>query len=233
MSHSSPKRTAKKPPPGVRSGLTVLSPGVGAVGSSPRTGVVGTPVRYGSSSSSSSRQRLNSAGKAAAAYRPAEPPLGSGAKQRQPPSTRVPVDLSAEFLAAVMSKDYVEAKRLCEQILRLDPEYDTAKQFLPVIMKKLALDAEGDGSSESGSGSDSESDTDEGEGCAGGAGGDGPSDNNQENEEVVEKVDVTIPRKYKGSGILLRDSDDIDDVKVGMQRSSKTSTGVKKSGPPA
>ncbi|XP_067143333.1 glutamate-rich protein 2 isoform X2 [Centruroides vittatus] len=65
-----------------------------------------------------------------------------------------PIEVLAEFLSAVMSKDYKSALNYCRIILQYEPENKTAKEFLPLIEEKLKLEAKLDENSESENDSD-------------------------------------------------------------------------------
>ncbi|XP_051563230.1 glutamate-rich protein 2-like isoform X2 [Myxocyprinus asiaticus] len=54
----------------------------------------------------------------------------------------VPLELFAEFLQAVMTKNYQLAKKLCQMILIYEPQNSEAKNFLPLIEEKLLIEAE-------------------------------------------------------------------------------------------
>ncbi|XP_039505026.1 glutamate-rich protein 2 isoform X1 [Pimephales promelas] len=54
----------------------------------------------------------------------------------------VPLELFAEFLQAVMTKNYPLAKKLCQMILIYEPQNSEAKRFLPLIEEKLLTEAE-------------------------------------------------------------------------------------------
>jgi hypothetical protein len=54
-----------------------------------------------------------------------------------------PIELVTEFLACVMGKRYAAAAPLCDEILRLEPGNDTARQFRPLIAEaRTALSPE-------------------------------------------------------------------------------------------
>ncbi|CAM4620169.1 unnamed protein product [Leuciscus chuanchicus] len=53
----------------------------------------------------------------------------------------VPLELFAEFLQAVMTKNYQLAKKLCQMILIYEPQNSEAKSFLPLIEEKLLIEA--------------------------------------------------------------------------------------------
>ncbi|XP_056122073.1 glutamate-rich protein 2 isoform X1 [Rhinichthys klamathensis goyatoka] len=54
----------------------------------------------------------------------------------------VPLELFAEFLQAVMTKNYPLAKKLCQMILIYEPQNSEAKSFQPLIEEKLLIEAE-------------------------------------------------------------------------------------------
>ncbi|XP_016095956.1 glutamate-rich protein 2-like isoform X2 [Sinocyclocheilus grahami] len=54
----------------------------------------------------------------------------------------VPLELFAEFLQAVMTKNYQLAKKLCQMILIYEPQNSEAKSFLPLIEEKLLIEAD-------------------------------------------------------------------------------------------
>uniref|UniRef100_A0A8C1ZIR0 Sp5 transcription factor n=2 Tax=Cyprinus carpio TaxID=7962 RepID=A0A8C1ZIR0_CYPCA len=51
----------------------------------------------------------------------------------------VPLELFAEFLQAIMTKNYQLAKKLCQMILIYEPQNSEAKSFLPLIEEKLLI----------------------------------------------------------------------------------------------
>uniref|UniRef100_A0A9J8D822 Glutamate-rich 2 n=1 Tax=Cyprinus carpio carpio TaxID=630221 RepID=A0A9J8D822_CYPCA len=54
----------------------------------------------------------------------------------------VPLELFAEFLQAVMTRNYKLAKKLCQMILIYEPQNSEAKSFLPLIEEKLLIEAD-------------------------------------------------------------------------------------------
>ncbi|XP_058635449.1 glutamate-rich protein 2 isoform X2 [Onychostoma macrolepis] len=54
----------------------------------------------------------------------------------------VPLELFAEFLQAVMTKNYQLAKKLCQMILIYEPQNSEAKSFLPLIEEKLLIESD-------------------------------------------------------------------------------------------
>ncbi|KAM3850993.1 glutamate-rich protein 2 [Vipera latastei] len=53
-----------------------------------------------------------------------------------------PLQLMGEFLKAIMERKYNLAKKLCQMILIYEPSNPEAKQFLPLIEKKLLLESQ-------------------------------------------------------------------------------------------
>ncbi|XP_063148243.1 glutamate-rich protein 2 [Candoia aspera] len=53
-----------------------------------------------------------------------------------------PLQLMGEFLKAIMERKYNLAKKLCQMILIYEPNNPEAKQFLPLIEKKLLLESQ-------------------------------------------------------------------------------------------
>merc|ERR1712189_46561 len=72
----------------------------------------------------------------------------------------IPLALKAEFLTAVMSKDYAEALKLCDIMLRFDAEDNLAKDYRPVLAAYLEQESEEESESESEE-SESESESDD------------------------------------------------------------------------
>ncbi|XP_062700702.1 serine-rich adhesin for platelets, partial [Aedes albopictus] len=65
-------------------------------------------------------------------------------------SISAPTELLAEFLSAVMLRDYVNALKYCKLILQYEPNNSTARDFYPHILSKIALEASNNGSSGAG-----------------------------------------------------------------------------------
>ncbi|XP_071774735.1 glutamate-rich protein 2 [Centroberyx gerrardi] len=59
-----------------------------------------------------------------------------------------PLELMAEFLRAVMDRDFQLASKLCQMILIYEPENPEARQFLPLIQEKLLEEQEEEQSNE-------------------------------------------------------------------------------------
>ncbi|KAJ3641335.1 hypothetical protein Zmor_027847 [Zophobas morio] len=105
-------------------------------------------------------------------------------------SISAPTEFLAEFLSAVMLKDYVTALKYCKLILQYEPNNATAKEFYPLILEKLKQSNLEDGSSndseeeeEDNSSSSSSSDSDSSSSSE-------ESSEGQEEEEEEEEVEV-------------------------------------------
>lgn len=59
-------------------------------------------------------------------------------------SMSAPTEFLAEFLSAVMLKDYKKALKYCKLILQYEPNNATAKEFYPLILDKLRVAASSD-----------------------------------------------------------------------------------------
>ncbi|ALC45438.1 CG14853 [Drosophila busckii] len=59
-------------------------------------------------------------------------------------SISAPTEFLAEFLSAVMLKDYKKALKYCKLILQYEPNNTTAKEFYPLILDKLRVAAASD-----------------------------------------------------------------------------------------
>ncbi|KAF5298607.1 hypothetical protein FQR65_LT09702 [Abscondita terminalis] len=111
-------------------------------------------------------------------------------------SISAPTEFLAEFLSAVMLKDYETALKYCKLILQYEPNNGTAKEFYPLIVAKLQQsklngnnddgdnnsEADDDDDSDSSSSSDSES---------------GSEESSEEQEEV--EVGQGVDKRSKGS----------------------------------
>ncbi|XP_065083372.1 serine-rich adhesin for platelets [Ochlerotatus camptorhynchus] len=60
-------------------------------------------------------------------------------------SISAPTELLAEFLSAVMLRDYVNALKYCKLILQYEPNNSTARDFYPHILSKIASEASNGG----------------------------------------------------------------------------------------
>ncbi|XP_031570288.1 transcription initiation factor TFIID subunit 11-like [Actinia tenebrosa] len=78
----------------------------------------------------------------------------------------VPIEIKAEFIQCVMSGNYTKAQETCKQILLLEPDNATCKEFHSVIMMKIEQDNMEDSDeddSEDDDDDDEEDDDDDGE----------------------------------------------------------------------
>ncbi|XP_007888156.2 glutamate-rich protein 2 isoform X1 [Callorhinchus milii] len=64
----------------------------------------------------------------------------NGEENGEAEGKRAPIQLLGEFLKAVMDRDYLMAKKLCEMILIYEPDNSEALQFKPLIEAKLHID---------------------------------------------------------------------------------------------
>ncbi|XP_051753009.1 glutamate-rich protein 2 isoform X2 [Ctenopharyngodon idella] len=103
----------------------------------------------------------------------------------------VPLELFAEFLQAVMTKNYQLAKKLCQMILIYEPQNSEAKSFLPLIEEKLLIETEDesydDDESDEFDTSDDDDDEDDVEDDD-----DESSDSSDTDEESTESTDDTL-----------------------------------------
>ncbi|CAH1406482.1 unnamed protein product [Nezara viridula] len=76
-------------------------------------------------------------------------------------SISAPTEILAEFLSAVMLKDYETALKYCKLILQYEPNHVTAKEFYPLILEKLIQASAEAGEGNSNEGSDSSDDEEE------------------------------------------------------------------------
>ncbi|XP_026552519.1 glutamate-rich protein 2 [Pseudonaja textilis] len=66
----------------------------------------------------------------------------TGQKGNETQKRIAPLQLMGEFLKAVMGRKYTLAKKLCQMILIYEPSNPEAKQFLPLIEKKMLLESQ-------------------------------------------------------------------------------------------
>ncbi|XP_018565822.1 uncharacterized protein LOC108906875 [Anoplophora glabripennis] len=100
-------------------------------------------------------------------------------------SISAPTEFLAEFLSAVMLKDYVTALKYCKLILQYEPNNATAKEFYPLILEKLQLTVTVPVNAEEGSGNENDSEDEEAsEGSSSASGTD--SENGTSSEESSE-----------------------------------------------
>ncbi|XP_074032278.1 uncharacterized protein [Leptinotarsa decemlineata] len=114
-------------------------------------------------------------------------------------SISAPTEFLAEFLSAVMLKDYVTALKYCKLILQYEPNNAAAKEFYPLIIEKLQQTNKDGGNNEnesedeeiseggSSSNTDSENSTSE------------ESSEGQEEEEEIEVEQSGSDKQSKGS----------------------------------
>lgn len=118
-------------------------------------------------------------------------------------SISAPTEFLAEFLSAVMLKDYETALKYCELILQYEPNNITAKEFYPLIQAKLkqivAVNSEDDDIESDVDNNDissASSDTSESDSC----GSDDSSDDPEvEEEELGVEQEVQSDKRSKGS----------------------------------
>ncbi|XP_066150456.1 dentin sialophosphoprotein isoform X1 [Euwallacea fornicatus] len=107
-------------------------------------------------------------------------------------SISAPTEFLAEFLSAVMLKDYITALKYCKLILQYEPNNATAKEFYPLILEKLKQNISiPNGNDEEGSSNDSEaedseasSSTSASDSSAGEESSEGQEDAEEEEEEI-------------------------------------------------
>ncbi|XP_054280606.1 glutamate-rich protein 2 [Macrosteles quadrilineatus] len=79
-------------------------------------------------------------------------------------SISAPTEILAEFLSAVMLKDYDSALKYCKMILQYEPNHATAKEFYPLILEKIIqASAEAEADVENQANADSEPESSESE----------------------------------------------------------------------
>ncbi|XP_078539966.1 glutamate-rich protein 2 [Lissotriton helveticus] len=79
---------------------------------------------------------------------------------------KAPIELMAEFLKAIMERDYNLASKLCQMILLYEPDNCEAQHFVPLIKEKLLMEendqnSENEDDEEDSEDSDSEESTDD------------------------------------------------------------------------
>ncbi|CAG9823216.1 unnamed protein product [Phaedon cochleariae] len=95
-------------------------------------------------------------------------------------SISAPTEFLAEFLSALMLKDYATSLKYCKLILQYEPNNATAKEFYPLILEKLQHTNDG------GSSNDNESEEDVSE-CSSSCSGDTENSSSEESSEVQEE----------------------------------------------
>ncbi|XP_073980195.1 uncharacterized protein isoform X2 [Rhodnius prolixus] len=115
-------------------------------------------------------------------------------------SMSAPTEILAEFLSAVMLKDYENALKYCKMILQYEPNHATAKEFYPLILEKIiqgATNLVGDKfkrSSPSSSSLSSRGDSDDSE-----SDNEEVTDSDAEEEEEEEEEDVSAGSSSRGT----------------------------------
>ncbi|XP_026841861.1 dentin sialophosphoprotein isoform X2 [Drosophila persimilis] len=123
-------------------------------------------------------------------------------------SISAPTEFLAEFLSAVMLKDYKKALKYCKLILQYEPNNSTAKEFYPLILDKLRGAASSDSDENYNKSSSAELALDLHESDAEGDGdGDGSDSSNNCSEEdngwgddEIDNVDVEGEEESSSSG---------------------------------
>ncbi|XP_026482377.1 glutamate-rich protein 2 [Ctenocephalides felis] len=117
-------------------------------------------------------------------------------------SMSAPTEILAEFLSALMLKDYPMALKHCKVILQYEPKNATAMEFYPLIMKKLTTDSDDNNSD-----SDDNSNHAESENSAGTL-----SDNSEESEGSYSYTssdgpDASPQMDYQGNSAISTSAD--------------------------
>ncbi|XP_017782353.1 PREDICTED: nucleoplasmin-like protein ANO39 [Nicrophorus vespilloides] len=124
-------------------------------------------------------------------------------------SISAPTEFLAEFLSAVMLKDYETALKYCKLILQYEPNNVTAKEFYPLILEKLQMmndeedannesdEDENDVSSSSGSNSNSSTTNSDSDASSS---DDSSEDQEEEDEEGEEEDEEGIEGAHGGGG---------------------------------
>ncbi|XP_024081337.1 glutamate-rich protein 2 isoform X2 [Cimex lectularius] len=117
-------------------------------------------------------------------------------------SLSAPIEILAEFLSAVMLKDYEKALKYCKIILEYEPNHSTAKEFYPLIQEKINQGNQEMSSSSDQDWSASPSDEDDEERA------DDEDDDDEEEEEVAsEEYSSGVESSGGASSNPPRDSD--------------------------
>ncbi|XP_060524094.1 uncharacterized protein LOC132700647 [Cylas formicarius] len=116
-------------------------------------------------------------------------------------SISAPTEFLAEFLSAVMLKDYVTALKYCKLILQYEPNNATAKEFYPLILEKLKHQI--NSNTEEASSNDSEDEESEVKSSASSASESSVQDESSEGQEATEEEEdeeeVEQGKRSKGS----------------------------------
>ncbi|KAK9879207.1 hypothetical protein WA026_004055 [Henosepilachna vigintioctopunctata] len=107
-------------------------------------------------------------------------------------SMSAPTEFLAEFLSAVMMKEYENALKYCKLILQYEPNNATAKEFYPLIVEKIKqIEAENTTESNE-SENESESSSSESESSSSEESSDGQEEDDEEDEEEEEEEEEEI-----------------------------------------
>lgn len=144
-----------------------------------------------------------SGGKSCVPPSPAVPPPSLEGKhtedEEEDEGYQAPLELMAEFLKAVMDKDFLLAEKLCQMILIYEPENPEASQFLLLIQEKLLRDQVEDQSEDdeddSNSSDDDDSEDSRSEGKSAQSSGSSSSSSSSSSEEEGEEE--TQGRRHK------------------------------------
>ncbi|BES95188.1 Hypothetical protein NTJ_07997 [Nesidiocoris tenuis] len=98
-------------------------------------------------------------------------------------SISAPTEILAEFLSAVMLKDYETALKYCNLILQYEPHHTTAKEFHPLILEKISQAALNSKNRNEESGSTTSSSSPDGQEERGSEEDDEDEEGDEENEE--------------------------------------------------
>ncbi|XP_055384940.1 glutamate-rich protein 2 [Condylostylus longicornis] len=115
-------------------------------------------------------------------------------------SMSAPTEFLAEFLSAVMLKDYQRAFEYCKLILQYEPNNATAKEFYPLIQEKLKIESAGE-NDENGNKSSSA------DGCADTDNDDDVDDDVDDDEVEEESVDDSNSNNSSSSDQSLNESE--------------------------
>ncbi|XP_017334867.1 glutamate-rich protein 2 isoform X3 [Ictalurus punctatus] len=95
---------------------------------------------------------------------------------------RAPIELLAEFLKAVMERNYTLCKKLCQMILIYEPENPEAKHFLPLIEERLLIEEAQEGSTSEDNTYDDDDDEDDDESSSGSTDDDDDDDDDDDTD---------------------------------------------------
>ncbi|KAH1021074.1 hypothetical protein HUJ04_010634 [Dendroctonus ponderosae] len=116
-------------------------------------------------------------------------------------SISAPTEFLAEFLSAVMLKDYLTALKYCKLILQYEPNNATAKEFYPLILEKLKQNISlANGNGEEGSSNESEDEESEGNSPSASESASSASEESSEGQEEVEEEEEEIEQGVGDKG---------------------------------